>query len=103
MNRIDIAYNRLGAFAEAIASECGFTGALRTAYKPDAEGLSEVIAMLCQDIHAARSAIEDREDYCEILYDLVQAKAQDDIGCVPPVEKTKWARIWARAAEPFEP
>lgn len=103
MSRIDTAYNRLGAFAKAISDDCGFTGALRTAYKPDAEGLHEVIAMLCADIGAACGAIEDREDYREILHDLVQAKAQDDIGCVPSVEKTKWARIWARADEVFEP
>lgn len=46
---------------------------------------------------------DQRDEYAEILHDLVMLKAQDDIGCVPPPTAAQWAKAWRRAEEKFEP
>lgn len=46
---------------------------------------------------------DQRDEYAEILHDLVMLKAQDDIGCVPPPSAAQWAKAWRRAEKKFEP
>lgn len=63
------------------------------------ENNAELAALLAAARAQGAASTEDIQPYKDALNDLVQLKAQADIGCVPSPTKAQWDKAWSEAEE----
>lgn len=104
MTKLDDAYNRLDRFETLLRKRRTFVPAL---IPYDEEGtqpsFAAVITALCDDIRTVMAGIDEREEYREILHDLVMIDSEERAIGGGPGFRARRDKAWARASEPFEP
>lgn len=102
MTALDEAYNRLSWVEGRLRATGAFTASLLVSYG-HAPSLVDAISAFCSDLREVLGGVEERDEYREIIHDLVTDESERRAIGGGPGWKERHEKTWARAMELFEP